>query len=115
MKTAMYVTKKLIMKVVTLVALSVLALFTFIFNFLMAFYRLIAVPAAAILLIAVVINYFDVGFASEQLFFLAMSVFLVGLKYVLPAFSPVLEYAIDSMKFSLFTPILVKSPVKFTM
>ena len=115
MKYTTYILKKLFIKVVVLIVLSVLTVFNFVFNIFMVFYRLLAVPVAAFILLAMLINYIDVGFDPAQLFFVAIGIGLVGLKYVLPTLFPVLNHWTALLKMQLFAPVIVKSPVKFTM
>ena len=115
MKSTMYILKKLFMKVVALIVLSVLTVFNFVFNILMMFFRLLAVPAATFILLAMLINYIDVGFDPAQLLFVGIGISLVGLKYILPALSPILDHWITFLKMVLFAPLIVRSPVKFTM
>ena len=115
MKSTVYILKKLILKLVSLIALSILSLFQFIFSIFMIFYRLLAVPVAVFIFVAMLINYIDVGFDPAQLFFIIIGIGLVGLKYVLPTLFPILNHWNALLKMHLFAPVIVKSPVKFTM
>lgn len=115
MKSTVYIIKKLFMKVIALIVLSVLSVFNFIFHIFMVFYHLLAVPVAAFLILAMLINYIDVGFDPAQLLFVGVGLSVVGLKYILPILSPILEHWITFLKLYLLAPLIVRSPVKFTM
>ena len=115
MKTTVYIFKKLFLKVVALIVLSLLTVFNFAFNIFMVFYRLLAVPVAAFILLAMLVNYIDVGFNPAQFFFVVIGIALVGLKYILPTLFPVLNHWTALLKMHLCAPVIVKSPVKFTM
>lgn len=106
---------KIILKVIILISLIVLTLFNSILKVATFIFGLLSVPAATIILIVGIVMCFTEGFGADMLMLFSAAAILVGLKYLLPLLPESLDTMKYNLKESLYEPLVVRSPVKYTI
>ena len=115
MKKLFNITKAIILRSVVLVLLSTLTVFKIALKIFTFIFRFVALPVIMFGLLITAVTFFDNGYSSAILSSLGMLVGITALYYLLPLFPQVLAHAQLRMKNYVFSPILVRSPVKFTL
>ena len=98
----------LVMLALLTIANAILKVFTFIFRFL-------ASPAVVFGFIILVATYLDNGYDVMLIKYAAGLVAAVIFYYLLPMLPPAFDRLKENMRFYVFSPIRVHSPVKFTI
>ena len=115
MKKLFNITKAIILRGIVLVLLSTLTVFKIALKTVTFSVRFVALPVVLFGLLVTVVTYFDNGYSSAILSSLGMLVGITALYYLLPLFPQLLGRAQLRMKNYVFSPIIVRSPVKFTL
>lgn len=106
---------KVICKVIVLFSLVALTLFNSVLKVAFFIFGLLSVPVSTIVLIAGIVLSFKEGFSKDIFTLFSVSVILVSLKYLLPLLPKSLDMVKFNMKEYLYEPIIVRSPVKYTI
>lgn len=106
---------KIFLKVVILISLIALTLFNSILKVATFLFGLLSVPLATVSLVAGIVMSFTEGFSANILFLFGMAAILVGLKYLLPLLPESLDTVKFTLKERLYEPLVVRSPVKYTI
>ena len=109
------VIKKIIFKIMILFSLVMLTLFNSILKIAIFIFGIAAVPVGTLLLIVTIIAGCTDGFGSESFMMLGAAALIISLKYLLP----IIPKSFDSLKFTLkeclYEPLIIRSPVKYTI
>lgn len=115
MKKVIKVVKELVLRAAALVILSALTIFNGALKFFTFIFRFVAIPAVVIGLLITAVTYFDNGYSTSLLLQLVSFLGVGVLYYVLPIFPPAIDRTELRMKNYIFSPLVVRSPVKFTL
>lgn len=115
MRNPFTILSKLFKKGLAAILLSALAIFACVYNVLFFVYRLVAVVLSAIGASMVAVDCYKYGFTAERgLIFLALG-FAIALRYLLPLLVPVMQRWLADLKDYIHAPVIVKSPVRYTI
>lgn len=106
---------KLVKKGFALVLLSLLTTFSYVYNIVFFFYRLIAVGFAAVGTVMVGFDVYKYGFTGERGLILLFLMGMVAVRYLMPLLIPVMQRWIEDLTDYIYEPLFVRSPVRYTI
>ena len=115
MKKVIKVVKELVLRAAALVILSALTIFNGALKFFTFIFRFVAIPAVVVGMLITVVTFFDNGYSTALLTQTIAFLSIVVLYYVLPFVPQAIDRTELRMKNYIFSPLIVRSPVKFTL
>ena len=115
MRKFIYYSKILVLKIAALILWSVLILFNYAFQLVTVIYRFVAIPITMIGLLVIVVTIFDNGFSLSLLNSLLTFAFLGALYFLLPSLLSVFVRLQMRVKSIALSPVIIRSPIKFTL
>ncbi len=107
--------KKVVLKFLVLFTLIILTLFNSILKVSIFVFGIAAIPiGTGLSIIAIIIGCME-GFGSESMLLFGIAAVLIGLKYLFPIIPKSLDIVKFTLKEYLYEPIIVRSPVKYTI
>lgn len=114
-KTVRRISSKILMKLLTLIGLILLTVFTAAFRVALFAFRFVAMPIAVVAAIIAGYFYFSSGFTIDLAWIIGGAISAVAMYFLLPFVPPMLDDMKESMKYYFAEPLIVRSPVKYTM
>ena len=115
MKKIFTLIKGLFTKGVALLLLSVLTIFTLIFNVFLLIYRLLSAFFAVAGTILIGAEYITTGFTSDMGYAIVFIICIVVLYFTLPLLAPVLKKWNKKLKNHIYAPLFKAPPVRYTI
>lgn len=115
MKNPFIILYKLLKKGVALILLSVLTVFFYAYSVMCFFYRLIAMVFAVIGTALTAVDCYMYGFTAERLLVFVTLMVAVALRYLLPLLVPVMQRWNEDLQEYIYAPLIVRSPVRYTI
>ena len=115
MKKFIKMVKAIVMKTAALILWPSLFVFNLIYKLLTPVYRFVFYPVILFGTLITVVTYFDNGYSTSLLNSFLTFAGMGALYFLLPALTPVFMRAQMRVKFRALAPVVVRSPVKFTL
>lgn len=115
MKKFIKITKAVIVKAAALIAWPALTVFNLMLKLFTHVFRFVAVPTVFFGLLVTAVTFFDNGYSRSMLTALGTFSTITALYFLLPMVPSLIESTQGRVKNVAFAPIVVRSPVKFTI
>ena len=115
MKRFIKMVKAIVMKSVALFLWPSLSVFNLIYKVITPVYRFVFYPIIVFGLLVTAVLFFSDGFSTGLLKSLMTFVSMGAMYFLLPMFAPVFMRAQMRVKYRALSPVVVRSPVKFTL
>ena len=115
MKKFFKITKAIILKAVAAVLLPILFIFNAALKAFTFVFRFVALPTVAFGLLITAVTFFDNGYSTSLLHTAGILLGIVVAYFLLPQIPQYIGHTQLRMKNYVFSPIVVRSPVKFTL
>lgn len=115
MKRFMKMVKAIVMKAAALILWPSLFVFNLIYKLLTPVYRFVFYPVILFGSLITLVTYFDNGISTSLLNSFLTFGTMAAVYFLLPALTPYFMHAQMRVKFRALAPVVVRSPVKFTL
>ena len=115
MKKFFTITNAVVLKAAALFLLSALTLFNGTLKVFTWIFRFVAIPVSVFGLLITGVTYLDNGYSPSLLNALGIFIGIIALYYLLPLVPAAIDRTQLRMKNYIYSPITVRSPVKFTL